>query len=414
VRARGQGRTRRPSVAGLVRFAFALAAAALLAWLVVKTSMVDALVRRQPQAAALVAPDHPRVKIGLAMAEFRRRGGEVGEAGRRSAYSALDQAPLTEEPFFLAGIDALASGKEKEGEKLLAEARRRNPRARGARLILLDRYLRDNRAEEAGVEIAVLNRLIPRAAEVLVPELARMVRDPKTGSALIAVLRHDPVMQQSVLAELARSGADPDLILRIAGSNRATSPTPEGLPWQRLLLAKLIERGDVTRAHRLWQSFAGLGGSAGEKGLYDGRFEGLRGAPPFNWQLNPGSAGVAERTRGPALQAEYYGRLNAELAAQLMMLRPGRYRLQFAAEGDAKGEGSRLAWTVACHGSKAPLLHLPLTAISYTPRRLAGEFSVPAAGCAAQWLRLIGIAGEMASAQSATIRDMRIVPAGAR
>lgn len=390
-----------------MKIVLAAAGALLLAWTVVRTSSVDALVRRNPAAAAAVAADHPRVRIALAMAEFRLRKGRLGDEGRASVRRALAQAPLIEEPFYLAAVDALAAGREAEGEALLLEARRRNPRARTARLILLDRHLRARRVAEAGIEIAALNRLMPRAAEVLVPELARMVREPRTGAALIDVLAHEPRLQQAVLAQLATSGADPDLILRIAGSNAATSPTRDGLPWQQVLLARLVERGDVIRAHRLWRSFSGLGPGGDDKGVYDGRFAGQRGAPPFNWLLVSGAAGVAERTGAPALEVEYYGRLNVDLASQVLMLRPGRYRLQFRAEGDAKGEGSRLAWTLSCNVSKTPLLSLPLTDIDYSPRTVTGAFTVPA-GCPAQWLRLSGAAGEFPKAQNATISEVRV------
>lgn len=365
--------------------------------------------------AAMVAPDHPRVRIALAMLEFRLRGGVLGEASRNSVAAAFAQAPLSEEPFFLAGVAALAKGRESDGEKLLEEARRRNPRARTARLILLDRYLRTARAAEAGVEIAVLNRLIPRAGEVLVPELARMVRDPRSGASLIRVLAHDPVMQQAVLGQLASSGADPDLILRVAGGHVATSATPEGLPWQRLLLARLAEKGDVARAHRLWRSFAGMGpATSDEKGLYDSQFRGLPGPPPFNWNLVTGNAGVAERIDPPGLQVEYYGRLDAEFASQLLMLSPGRYRLAFRAQGDAKGEGSHLSWNVTCVGSTAPLLRIPIAGISYSPRVLAGAFTVPARGCPGQWLRLRGAAGEFTDPQSVTISGLQLRKAGMR
>lgn len=347
------------------------------------------------------------------MLEFRVRNGVLGEAARRSVASAFDRAPLVEEPFVLAGVAALADGREDEGERLLEEARRRNPRARTARLILLDRYLRTDRAAEAGLEIAALHRLMPRAAEILVPELARMVRDPRTGASLIRVLSHDPEMQQAVLAQLASSGEDPDLILRIAGSSAATNPTPEGLPWQRLLLARLAEKGDVARAHRLWRSFTGMAPGGDEKGLYDSQFRGLPGAPPFNWNLVASNAGVAERIDMPGLQIEYYGRLDAEFASQLLMLSPGRYRLAFRAQGAAKGEGSRLSWSVACVGSTQPLLEIPLAKISYSPRILAGDFTVPARGCPGQWLRLKGAAGEFTDPQSATISGLQLKRAGA-
>ena len=398
----------------LIRIALAAAGAVLLGWQVVKTSSVDAFVRRQPGAAAAIAPDHPRVRIALALAQFQAQQGRLSPELRARAIDGLTGAPLTEEPFYLAAVDALANGREAEGERLLLEARRRDPRSRATRLILLDRYLRTGRVPEAGIEIAALNRLMPRAADVLIPELARMVREPRTGTALIKVLAHEPGLQQAVLARLATAGADPDIILSIAGSSRATSGTPEGLPWQRALLAKLVEQGDLARAHGLWRSFAGLpaGGTGGGKGLYDGDFRGAPGAPPFNWELGSGGAGVAERIDNPALQVDYYGRENILLANQLLMLRPGRYRLQFRAEGDASGEGSQLVWTVTCTGSQAPLLSLPLREVTYTPRALSGVFTVPA-GCAGQWLKLSGVAGEFPKGQNATISQVQIVPGGA-
>ncbi|HEY0028248.1 MAG TPA: hypothetical protein VGC35_10280 [Allosphingosinicella sp.] len=387
-----------------------------LAWQVVKTSAADALMRRNLPAALAIAPDHPAVRINLASAEFHARGGVLSPASRNALLDATKRAPLAEEPFFLEGVAAIAAGDPDRGERLLEEARRRNPRSRGTRLILLDRYLRKQQIERAGVEIAALSRLMPRSAEVLIPELARMVREPKSGAGLIRVLQSEPALQQGVLSRLAQTDADPDLILRIAAATPAPAAGSEPPPWQRELLARLIGKNDLTRAYALWRSFAGAaaGEAGGQKGLYDGRFQALPGPPPFNWQLLSGPEGVAERSKAPALDVEYYGRANVELASQLLLLSPGRYRLQFSAQGAASGEGSQIVWSVTCHNSKARLLNLPLTGITASPKIAAGEFTVPSGGCSGQWLRLAGVAGEFSGGQTATISDMAISRAGAR
>jgi hypothetical protein len=156
-----------------------------------------------------------------------------------------------------------------------------------------------------------------------------------------------------------------------------------------------------------------MGPGGDEKGLYDSQFRGLPGPPPFNWNLVTSNAGVAERIDMPGLQIEYYGRIDTEFASQLLLLSPGRYRLAFRAQGDAKGEGSRLSWSVACVGKSAPLLQIPIAAITYSPRVLAGEFTVPAGGCPGQWLRLKGAAGEFTDPQSVTISALQIKKAGA-
>jgi len=384
--------------------------ASLLVWQIVRTSAVDALIGRNPYAAALVAPNDPAVKIALARTEFALQGGRVSPSSQAAAEAALGGAPLASDPFLLAGVAAIAAGDRSKGERLLTEARRRNPRSRTAHLLLLDAYLRDDRVEDAAAGIATLTRLLPQAGTVLVPELGRMVRDPRTGAGLIDILGRDPAMQQAVLAHLATQGADPALILKIAAAGPRRAPSAQAAAWQRPLLDRLVEKGDVVRAYGLWRGFTGLGGAADEKAVYDGRFQGLPGEPPFNWQLAAGSAGVAERTKRSELQVEYYGRDRADLASQLLILRPGRYRMRFGANGDAPGEGSKLAWTLACRTGSAPLFTMPVTNINSASRVLAREFTVPASGCGAQWLRLTGAPDEFPTAQSVTISDVRIEP----
>jgi len=388
--------------------------ALLLAWLIVRTSAVDALEARNPFAAAAVAPGHPNVKIAMAETEFALRGGRVSPSSQSAAEKALAGAPLAAEPFLLAGVAAIAAGNEARGERLLVEARRRNPRSRRAHLLLLDRNLRANRVEESVAGIATLYRLMPQAGVVLIPELARMVRQPITGAPLIRVLGRDRRTQQAVMEQLARDGADPELILKIADAGGETGGDPRGAPWQGLLLANLIEKGDVGRAYRIWRGLTGQAGSADSKGVYDGQFRGLPGDPPFNWQLLSAAAGVAERTATSSLQVEYYGRERADLAYQLLMLAPGRYRFQSRAEGDAPGEGSKLAWTLTCRTGGTQLAAFPLANIGSAPRILGGNFVVPGSGCAAQWLKLSGAPAEFPAAQSATISDVRIDPWGAK
>jgi len=386
-------------------------ACAVAGWWVVKTSAVDAF-RSAPVLAHAVAPGHPAPRLAIAADGIELSMDRADPARQQAAAEALADAPLAAEPFLLAGLAAATSGREAEGQALLEEARRRNPRLRDARLFLLDRYLRQGKIDEAGIELAALRRLVPGVANALAPQLAALVRDERTGAQLIRVLSSDPHVQQAVLARLATTGADPDLILRIARAS-PTATTRDGLPWQRQLLAALVQRGDMARALRLWRDFAGLPAGPDEKAVHDGRFQGLPGAAPFNWSINSGSAGIAERIPAPALQVEFYGRETTELAQQLMVLRPGRYRLRFKAEGNAKGDDSRLAWRIFCRGSATPFAQFVLRDITAAPKVIGGDFTIPA-GCAAQSLRLTGIAGEFPGIQLASITDVQVLPAGGR
>jgi hypothetical protein len=380
-----------------------------LAALVVRTSVSYALVDANPYAVSKIAPDDPRVALNIALFEFVLKNGAISERSRNRAYEALARAPLAETPMLIAAVDALAAGDTKKGDALLAEARRRDPRFLLARLLLLDRELRENKLAGATQEIAVLARLAPETSSLLVPQLATMAANPRTGATLMRVLRSDPKLQQEVLAKLAAT-AQPDLVQRLA---KEAPPAPgASADWQGVLLGRLVGAGDFGQAYARWRDFARLPPDNGAKSVYDGRFQNLAGAAPFNWQLTGSAAGVAERNADGGLQVQYFGRVGTELAAQLLLLRPGNYRLLVQADGDASGEGARLAWTVECAQSKARLGELGLVKISSSPKTLAAPFTVPAAGCAAQWLRLSGSPAEFPTEQDATIREIRAEKVG--
>lgn len=393
---------------GWIAIALLALACGFVGWQVVQTSAADAFIRTNPGAAALLTPRDPRVPMSLAMIEFQATGGRIRPKARQAAIDALARAPLAEEPYFLAGMQALIEGDPARSEQLLAEARRRDPRARFVRLILLDRYLRTGKIEQATGEMTALGNLIPDAGQVLSGELARLAQTPETSRALIQALRGNPARRDDLLEYLANAGSDPNLILSIARQVPALPRTEPGAPaWQSKLVAKLVEKGQVGRAYQLWRTFSSPRAPERKDGLYDPELRGQPGMAPFNWYFPTTSAGAAERSAN-GLQVEFYGRENAELAGQLLTLTPGRYRLSVIAEGAADGESSKLSWKLECLQSKAVIGELVLTKVNYSPRRLGGEFSVPAQGCPAQWLRLMGTSSEFTKAQNATMRGLTL------
>lgn len=382
-----------------------------LGWLAIKATAVEALARRNPAVAARFAPEDPRVPIATAMLEFRRNAGAVSPASKQRALAALADAPLAEEPFLLAGLSALIAGNPAKAAPLLEESKRRNPRSRVTRLLLLDRYLRIGDVRSASAEIATLGRLIGEANRVLVPELARLAATPANRAAIADVLRQQPEMRDRVLQHLASNKAGPEVVLRVAADSGQILPG-QNEHWRAILLEDLVEKNDLAGARRLWARFTGVDEQAIGGGIYDPRFQGLPGSPPFNWAYASNAAGVAEPTKGPALQVEYYGRANTDLASQLLMLRPGGYRFSFRASGNTPGEAASVAWRLACHPSGAEIASLPIQKLNYAPALRGGEFSIPASGCPAQWLRLIGTASEFPAAHSVTISDLQVRPAG--
>jgi hypothetical protein len=258
----------------------------------------------------------------------------------------------------------------------------------------------------AALEISALNRLIADASKVLVPELARLARTPQARTAVATAVADDADIRRGVLIQLAAEEG-PDHVLAFAAASRTPWRDPAEQIWQSRVLQSLVDSGRVDRARRLWLQFTGLGDGSASELVYDGGFRGLKGSAPFAWRLSSGPEGVVETGKPAGLLVEYYGRARVELASQLLVLTPGRYRLTFGAQGNAPGENSRLAWTIGCPSGGKELARIAVVKVGYATRKLSQEFQVPK-GCAAQWLRLVGIPAEFPNTQSLTITGLGI------
>lgn len=385
------------------------AVALLLAWMVVRTSAVDALLARNPAMAERLSPHDPQVNLALAMAELREGGAQrirLTPDMTSRAEGAIRRAPLVDEPFLFGGLSLIMRGQPEAARTLLEEGIRRNPRSRPIRLFLLDSYLRTGRIAEAIREISMLSRLLPEANSVLVPELARYAQNPKTIGALERVLRTDPAQRLAIVNFLIREGAEPELVLRLAGADLIAAQTASS-GWQAGLLDSMVKRGDVARAHALWFQFINqkTGPAAG---IYNPEFQETRAPAPFNWTLGADGAGIAEPNANKGLDVTFYGRQNAVLATQMLVLRPGRYQLSMKVSGEAADKMGGLAWTLTCDSTTTPIVTLDISNAPYAGKRFATTFEVPSDNCAGQWLRLIGVSQEFPAAQQLTIDDLKL------
>lgn len=385
----------------LARALLTAAAAAGLAWLVI----VAGGPRAFPHLAA-------KISLGEMSPDqlYRRAGEELLSRSNLTPeiYPLLADAarrdPLAQQPFVFFAVRALAGQDVAYAERLLLEARRRAPRDEFTRLLLLSTYLQSNRVADGAREIESLLRIMPSAGELLVPELAKLALNPASRGALLQAIGDAPLMGD-VLNQLSQSKADPDLILALA----ARQPPSRGgkfSPWQISVLDRLAARGQSRRAYELWLRFLGRPEAPGGN-VYDSRFEGLPGPPPFNWELASSEAGSAEFVAGPAMEVSYFGRRAGTLAGQTLLLSPGSYSFSIDAEGNAKSSGSRLVWRLQCRESDRTLLEMPLEEVTYAPKRVTGQFAVPG-GCGAQRLTLEGIPAEFPEPQSVRFANLEI------
>ena len=381
-----------------LRVAGVVAVAALASFHVLRTAAVaDRDVR--PSLAAELWPSHPSVLTDgalLAIAAGAARSQPVAPTVRADLRRIAAKAPFSPDPFLIEGAIAETKGRSDLAERLLLEARLRDPRSRGTRYLLAERYFRTGRVTDALIEMQALASIQQGGSQSLVPALVAYARTPGAVPQLRAFLRKYPRVEAAVLSDLAADSANADLVLALATLSR---PDPD---WRRRLIASLARSGQYARAHAIWVRQSG--GEA-VSGLFNPAFQDLPAPPPFNWAFPESKEGVAEPDGRGGLEVLYYGRADTVLASQLLLLRPGKYRLSMNVE-DSSGEESAMRWLIRCPKAK-PLAILPLHKGDN-----AVAFEVPA-GCDAQWLELRGVAGDMPRTSELTIRSLGLAEGAA-
>lgn len=364
-----------------------IAIAIVLAAEIARLTIANSVAETRPDLAKTLAPGHPSVLASTAMAEVGEAAAYARtppEAAMRRLREVARLAPLRPEPFLVQAAIAQKESDLARAERLLLEARRRDPRSEAGRYLLADTWIRQGRIDDGLAEMAILARLLPGSAAQLAPALAQYARSPGGVERLKRILSANPQLSDPLLNALAENPDNLNIILQLEspGPTAAGKRSPD---WQTKLLSGLIDRGDYERAYALWRRFSGFAGQ--RPLLFNGDFRRVSAPPPFNWSFASGAAGVAEATGGQ-MRVLHYGRDNATLARQLLLLTPGRYRLSVPVSGNASP--GALAWVVSCAPKGARLMQL---AVASAP--VLGTFEVPASGCPAQILALNGSAQDM-------------------
>lgn len=384
----------------IARATIVVAAAVLLAVQVVRTAAVA-----NPSTSATLGarlwPSHPSILIDRTMAEIgarAARGQSLPPAILRRVDDIARKAPLAPEPFLINGALAQIRQQQELAERFFLAARTRDPRSQAARYFLADRYLRTGRTEQALAEMAVLSRLLPEATAGFGPALAAFARTPGAVPQLRNLFRSSPEFEPSVLSELAADAANADLVLAL-WSRTPSSTDPLAAEWRSKLVNTLVEQGQFAKAYSTWLRVAGV--NDGRSTIFNPGFGKVSAPPPFNWKL-ASAGGVVEPLPGDRLQVIYFGRNDTVLAEQLLLLGPGRYRLDMDVSAPP-GEGGEIAWTLTCLPAANAIFRLPVA----RKGMLSGSFSIPE-GCPAQRLQLSGLPGDFPQSQEFSIGKLSL------
>lgn len=384
--------------------------AVLLAWQIA----VQPLLERAPVAMAIrLAPGSALVLSRAAEAELAaERPNNAAVLARES----LVRAPFDVRALRVVGLTEARAGRPDRADDLLTLAGNWSLRDDPSHAWLIERRLR--RGDYASA-FAHADTLARRRSDVW----------PQTFQLFTIAATEDPRRALPVVANLVAGNASWRLYylnslyddldgLRVA-VNLAVLLEGTKAPLNNTelyqLYAALLSHGqiDAIRAVR-----TRLNRPPGNVAVSNGDFEDPTVTPPFQWELVQKAGAVADiltddEGRGDAaLFVDYDGYTAAEIARQLTLLQPGRYRFQAdykTAEGDPVG---RMIWTVTCAG-QAPLLSTPSVPVAGKKdwARVTAEFSVPA-NCPAQWLALQGRPADSRASMLVWYDRVSIVPLG--
>lgn len=388
----------------IVRSLVAAAAAILVGTQVVRNAAILSLAETRPAEAARVWGTHPMTEISGAMTEIARAARDR-RAVPASVFAAMADAtekePLASEPFLVRGVRAELSGDGTTAQHAFEAAQWRDPRSLSAAYFLADRYFRLGDTNRGLREVAALSRLSPSGSVTVAPYIAAYATSPANWPVLRRLFRDNPDLAGAALALLARNASTAPAVLALADQRQKLTSAP----WFPSLLDTLAEAGKYAQARDIWAKAVGVGARPGNL-LHDSSFTDRSSPPPFNWALTSSTVGLAERQPGGRLHVIFYGQEDGFLAAQLLLLQPGAYRLSMQLLGDP-ARARALSWSMWCDRAAGPLASATVDAVAARGLR----FEVPA-GCAAQWIKLAGASSDMPQQIDVTIAALKLEKAG--
>lgn len=384
---------------------------ALMIWLGWQVVVELLTQRAPPEVAVRIAPGSPAVLSRAAEAEM--------VAGRVDQARDLAEMALTASPFDLRALRILglatARTDEDAADPILTLAGNWSLRDDPSHAWLMTRRLRRGDYVGAFGHADVLARRREDLRQGVFRFFATAAaEDPRAVPALLQRVAARPNWRQDFLAHLREAENGPavqaSLALGLQGGPGALTDHELEVIYTDWLAAGRIPGLVALRART---------GRPAPAAIVDGGFDGPPNPLPFRWYTVP-SPGVTptlseDRSRDgqSALFIESDGFLAVDVAAQLLSLPAGAHGLTYSAWTEAGGPDPRLRWTLRCVESGALIAASPVPE-SAAWRRTRFDFTVPAAGCSVQWLRLETTQGSRRTAIAAWIDDVVVTPGGSR
>lgn len=315
------------------------------------------------------------------------------EAAEGLAQRALRAAPLNDDALFLLGVIAQQRDDAAKARALIQMAGKRTWRNLVTQLWLFEHDTSRKNFSDALVHADAMLRVSPEIQGKLFPALATFTSTADSLRALTGFLATNPEWRPAFLATLSSRLKDKDQLDRLYSSLQASRFPPDRQEMS-FYIRRLVNDGQYRAAYAAW--YESLPSPKPIKGAfpYNGNFQHPAGGSPFNWAIqHVRGADIAivgaEGGQGKELQLQFSGaRVALSNVKQLILLRPGSYRLSVEVKADNLQTTRGLWWRLTCvTGNKADLAQTPLVHRSGPWEDFGVQFRVPKT-CEAQQLAL--------------------------
>ena len=379
--------------AWLGRAALVLALAAGALWLVLGVTMAMVFARPLPQLAYDWWPYSAEARAGVA-ASLLQSGPTAAklDQARRLSTDALRREPVSVAAARTLGLVAFMQGQEQESDRIFTFAESLSRRDIPTQLWLIERNVARNDIAGALRHYDRALRTSTSIREVLFPILVGAAADPSAGLPLARLVGTRPLWWSDYAEELFEKSESSRPILLTLAHLHLRPNVEEELELIGLAIRRLVDLHAFEAAHRVYLSAQPRGANATAL-VRDGGFEGQSRLPPFDWEYRsePGLSGYVQQRDGgqTALFISGESGRSGHVARQLLLLRPGRYRLS-AQTGDVAADGtSRPLVAIGCAGTNSTqLARIRFPATVEGGGAVSGTFAVPAGNCTAQWLTI--------------------------
>ena len=367
----------------------------LVGWLVVAVTIDRVFARRAPALALRWNPGSADANVRMADTLLQDPDtAAVLPAVADHAARSLRRQPLNPGGARLLAIAAASGGNIARAGALARYAEVMSRRDLPTQLWLIEAAVQRGDIATALVHYDRAMKTSAQGRAVLFPILTQAASDPAIWRPLAGVLARRPQWWRDFTEQLVPRSSSPDALYAIARRTGIERPGTADPALLQAIEKRLVDLGAYSVAADLWNRAHGLP-PASPALLRNGGFEQPGGWDPFEWNLQdtPDLAAVRQPgvrpTGGSALFITAANGRGGDVAAQLVILSPGRY-VMTATTGDVRGDPLAFPrFVVRCANGPRDLLNAPFPASPEAGRAWRAGFTVPA-GCPAQ---RVGIRG---------------------